>query len=80
MTERLQTDFLVADGSLLGGAGTVFYLGGNVFRYNHSGTSEGADARALYQDFAMIGQDIQDVATSLFHQDSAQLKLNLGCE
>lgn len=61
MNHRLSTDFLTASGSVLTGMGSVFNLSGVYFSYNRSSAP---DARAIYQDFAMIGQDIADVLGS----------------
>ncbi|MEQ1860220.1 MAG: hypothetical protein ABMA13_09810 [Chthoniobacteraceae bacterium] len=75
--ERQYTDFLVADGSYLTGAGTVFNLGGEYFLYNRSGSPAVADARALRQDFAMVGQDIRDVAVKAQAAQQKQQLLDL---
>ena len=75
--ERFYTDFLVADSSFLIGAGSIFNIGGNYCRFNRSTSSAQADARALRQDFAMIGQDIHDVAANLEKEESKQLPLGL---
>ena len=75
--ERFYTDFLVADSSYLIGAGTVFNIRGNYYRFNRSVSSAQADARAIRQDFAMIGQDIHDVAANLEKEESKQLPLGL---
>ena len=75
--ERFYTDFLVADDSFLMGMGTIFNLDGSFYRYNRSGTTNAADARAIRQDFAMIGQDIRDVAESVEKDQSDQLVMAL---
>jgi hypothetical protein len=75
--DRSYTDFLTPDGTFLLGAATVFSLGGNTFFYNQSANPTLADARAIRQDFAMIGQDIRDVAASLQKQSELQLPLDL---
>ena len=75
--ERFYTDFLVADSSYLIGAGTVFNISGNFYRFNRAASSAQADALAIRQDFAMIGQDIRDVAETLEQEKSKQLQLGL---
>lgn len=55
------TDFLAPSGSALIGAGTVFNISGEYFSYNRSANRELADARAIHQDFAVVGQDIARV-------------------
>lgn len=75
--ERFYTDFLVSDCSFLTGAGSIFNVGGNFYVFNRSGTREAADARAIHQDFAMIGQDIRDVIKELEEEKKKQLCLAL---
>ncbi len=64
MNSRLSTDFLAASGSVLIGMGSILNLSGSQFLYNRSPTPQAADALAIYQDFAMIGQDMADVMRS----------------
>lgn len=77
MPERYYTDFLTADCTFLLGAATVFSLSGTNFLYNRSGTEALADARAIRQDFALVGQDIRDAAAEQTVQEQKQLPLNL---
>jgi hypothetical protein len=72
--DRVYTDFLFPDVGFLVGAASIFSLGGYPVACNRSGNPTLADARALRQDFAMIGQDIKDVAAKLEEQPG-QLKL-----
>ncbi|HEX4083442.1 MAG TPA: hypothetical protein VHY22_00920 [Chthoniobacteraceae bacterium] len=58
---NVHSDFLTASGSFLIGVGSIFNIGGSYFSYNVSASPEIADARAIRQDFAMIGQDIRNV-------------------
>ena len=55
----MQTDFLVARPSFWTGAARVLDLFGLFDRYNISRTPFEADARALYSDWSIIGQDIR---------------------
>lgn len=41
------------------GAASAFAIAGGFFGFNFSESSEEADAVAIHQDFAMVGQDIQ---------------------
>lgn len=75
--ERSFTDFLCPDSTFAIGAGSVFNLVGQNFFYNRSGSPVAADARAIHQDFVMVGQDIQDVAESVKKQNERQLSLGL---
>ena len=55
---RVYTDYLTPSGSVLIGAASAFAIAGGMFHYNMADTPEQADAIALRQDFAAIGQDI----------------------
>ena len=70
MSPRRTTDFLVSSSSFFTGAGTVINLAGNFFDYNESLTPEQADTLALWNDWAMIGQDMQDVMALEFQQQN----------
>lgn len=54
----MDTDFLFAQPSLLTGMARTFDLFGLFDSYNQSLTGAEADRRALYCDFAMVGQDL----------------------
>lgn len=60
----MQTTFLFASPSLLSGVARLLDLGARFDSYNGSETSEAADAAALYSDFRMVGQDLQEVMES----------------
>jgi len=76
---RFYTDFLAPSGSYFLGAGDVFGIMGGYFSYNRSANEQAADARAIRQDFAMIGQDILDVVAEIEAQKTrSQLKLPLA--
>lgn len=51
--------FLCADPSLLSGAARILDLGGVYDVYNSSSSGAEADAKAIYCDWAITGQDIQ---------------------
>jgi hypothetical protein len=65
LMSRLQTDFLVPRMTWLTGAGTVLNLAGNYYCHNVSETEEQADARALFSDWSMVGQDLQTVRSEI---------------
>jgi len=75
--QRFYTDFMVPSGSFLIGAGSVFNIAGKYFSYNRSVNGQVADARALRQDFIMIGQDIRGVVQEINEQRRQQLNLPL---
>ena len=56
----VRTSFLYVEPSIVAGVGRVIDLWGgfDLFTMSHSG--EAADARALFADWRMIGQDIRD--------------------
>jgi hypothetical protein len=62
---KLYTDYLTATGSTLIGAASTFAVAGGFFEFNLSPTPEAADAVAIRQDFAMVGQDIADARLQL---------------
>ena len=60
----MQTTFLFASPSLLSGVARLLDLGARFDSYNGSETGETADAAALYSDFRMVGQDLQEAMES----------------
>ena len=61
----METTFLFASPSFLSGVARVLDLWCQLDNYNESKTVEEADAIALYSDFRMVGQDLQE-AMELF--------------
>ena len=57
MNNRIKTDFLCASSSFSAGVGSVLNLRGKIYTYNQS---EDPDAVAIFNDWAMVGQDIND--------------------
>ena len=57
---RMRTSFLFSTPSFWSGMGSVLDLSGHPGRYLSSRTGREADAKALYGDYRMIGQDIGD--------------------
>jgi len=57
MKKRRQTGFLYSTPSFLSGVGSVMNIAGDFYEYN---TCENPDHTAIYNDFAMVGQDIKD--------------------
>ena len=53
------TDFLFAIPSFLSGMGEAIDLGGTMINFNSSDSHEEADFIALYNDWAMVGNDIR---------------------
>ncbi len=63
---RMRTDFLFATPTFLSGVASVFDLFGSLDWYNHSRTGKEADTEALYSDYRMIGQDIEDAIVGFY--------------
>ena len=57
---RMSSDFLFAPLTFLSGLGSVLDLSENLNRYNFSHTEDEADWKAIYSDYRMIGQDIEE--------------------
>jgi len=68
-----RTDFLFASPSFLTGAGRVMDLGAALehYNYNVSPTPEEADARAIANDWQVVGQDLARAV------EAVRAKLNL---
>ena len=66
MGKKLQSDFLFAQPSFASGMASSFDLWGQSQSYNESESAEQADANAIFADWAVVGQDIED-ALELAH-------------
>jgi len=66
----VKTDFLIPRGSFAVGAGSIMNIAGVYFVYNTSSSEEDADARAIYNDWRIVGQDIEK---ALAHEGSKLL-------
>ena len=78
---RFCTDFLFARPSFLSGAARALDLFGLLDSYNESKNGKEADAKALYSDWAMVGQDVWDSAFQFKGEaeaDAGQLKLHFS--
>ena len=78
---RLQTGFLYAHPSFLSGLARVLDLFGVFDSYNRSRSPQEADAKAMYADWRIVGQDIMDAAERFevddVHRDSNEKQLPL---
>jgi len=54
----MRSTFLFAMPSYMSGAARILDMGGTFDEYNSSRTPEEADAKALYADWSVIGQDL----------------------
>ena len=67
--KRYRTDFLVPKTSFLVGLGSIFNISGNYFDFNTSESGAEADSKAIESDWAMIGQDINNVLDKVDSKD-----------
>ena len=68
----MRTDFLFAQPTFLTGIGRLVDLFEVFDDYNHSRTEAEADARGLYADFRITGEDIVRALQSAKDEDAAQ--------
>ena len=57
---KYKTTFLFRRTSFLIGCGSVFNVSGNYFVFNYSKSGLQADAKAIENDWDVIGQDLKD--------------------
>ncbi len=73
-------DLLKSTGSFYLGMGTVLNISGNYFDYNYSDSQFEADARALENDWGVVGNDInkslREFENDYNEAKSTQLALN----
>ena len=60
MVNRIQSDFLVAAPSFASGAGRLLDWYGLYDLYNVSANGKQADAKAMFADWRLVGEDIND--------------------
>ncbi len=63
-------------GSLLTGVATVLNIGGDFFDFNYSQSNEEADAKAIANDWGVIGQELARAIEVVKKEKSKQLSLN----
>jgi len=57
--------FLFSDTGCLVGAGSIINIFGNYYEFNSSDSEQEADAKAIRNDFEMVGQDIEQALKQL---------------
>jgi len=60
MVNRVKSDFLVSSPSFASGAARLFDWYGVYDSYNRSRNGQEADAKAMFSDWRLVGQDIND--------------------
>ena len=58
----LRSDYLFPMPSALSGIARILDIGGNYTSYNRSASPEEADSKAIYSDWAIVGQDLTRAA------------------
>ena len=69
MSDRLSSGFLFADPTFASGAGRLLDWYGLYDSYNVSRNGREADTKAMFSDWRMVGQDIND---AMMEFDSTQ--------
>lgn len=73
MSDRYKTVFLFKSiGSFWIGMSTVFNLSGDNFRYNRSNSPSEADAKAIANDWGVVGNDIY-ISSQKFERENKEL-------
>ncbi len=60
MGNKIKSDFLVAAPSLASGAARLLDLYGQFDAYNSSRDEQEADAKAMFADWRVVGEDLND--------------------
>jgi len=72
---QIRSNFLFAMPSWLSGVARLVDLWGVFDWYNMSRTPQEADARAMYADWAIVGQDLRDAIRTVSTSDGRQTEL-----
>ena len=68
----MRTDYLFATPSFLSGVARLLDLSGRFDVYNDSVDPSIADARAIYSDWRMVGQDLAGAMTTVVVREQAK--------
>jgi hypothetical protein len=69
--EKVKTDFLFAQPSLMAGASRILDFWGVFDDYNRSDTPMEADAKAIAADWLVVGQDVLDAIEQYESEEKA---------
>ena len=58
MFQEPETTYLTSDMNFLTGMASTLCLGGNFYRFNFSSSERASDARAINNDWRMVGRDM----------------------
>jgi hypothetical protein len=64
MVKKYRTDYLFGNNSFIIGMASAFNLKGNFFDYDESENAQEADAKAIENDWGVVGQDLLEAAIS----------------
>ena len=64
IVRKIKSNFLLPNIGYIVGAGSVFNLSGNYFKFNESNSSLEADMKAISSDWLNVGYDFQDAIKS----------------
>jgi hypothetical protein len=74
---KMRTDFLFMSPHPWMGFARLLDIGGTFDRYNVSSTGDEADARAMYSDWRMVGEDLMFAMRETRRKRPEQLSLQL---
>ena len=72
MKKPVASDFLFARPSSLSGVARILDFGGTFDQYNVSANDDEADAKAMYADFAAVGDAIRSSMAEVDEDDSEE--------
>ncbi|MDR1283411.1 MAG: hypothetical protein LBK99_21715 [Opitutaceae bacterium] len=68
-TVGIQTTFLTADPDFVTGMASAFSIRGNFYEFSYSESEKSADARAIGNDWQMVGQDVKRAMVKLSNNE-----------
>lgn len=74
MINKIKSDFLVSTPSFASGAGRLLDWYGLYDSYNVSRSGQDADAKAIFSDWRVVGEDINDAMLEVELEASQPLK------
>jgi len=72
MSEKIKSDFLVAAPSFASGVGRLMDWYGLYDLYNVSQNGNEADAKAIFSDWRIVGQDLRDAMVEFEHSQARE--------
>lgn len=72
--KKVHSDFLFARPSVTSGLARMFDFAGSFDDYNHSATEDEADAKAIFADWAVVGDSIRSAMEQEQDEEAADEK------